>query len=81
MVAGASPRRVNVPPGDKEIFEYPEHVKVLEEKETRVVQVEPEVEVLHPETYQSTQTMNEPDRDLEIDEKINVVVSDGVWIV
>ncbi len=67
--------------GKKEIFEYPEEAEVLEEKETRVVQTEPHLEVLHPDTYQATQPRNEAEEELRVDDQVEVVVSDGVWII
>ncbi len=71
----------NLDTGKKEVFDYDESFEMLEVKESRVVQVNPKLKVLHPENYQATNLQNEPDRDFEVDEEIKVVAPNGVYIV
>ncbi len=60
-------------------IEYPERYEEKEERGTRVVQTEPELAVLHPESYQQVRVRNPDDRVVE--EKVTVVEHHGLWLV
>jgi len=53
--------------------------EVLKKYKTQVTKVYPELEVLHPETFQSVKVGNR--KKLKIGEKVDVVLKEGIWIV
>jgi len=61
-------------------FRYPKEFEILKKHEIRVCKVRPEIEVLHPETFQSETLKNKPRKELKINEKIKVVIDRGLWI-
>jgi len=63
-------KRISVPKDD---------YKVLEKHKTSVSKVHPAVEVLHPESYESVKTQNH--KDIQVGEKVIVVIDSGIWIV
>jgi len=75
---------VNIKTG-KKISIRPKHLKVSaaeEVKETIVSKIFPDVEVLHPETFQPVRPENIKNKKFKINQKLRVVVSDGkVWLI
>ncbi len=57
----------------------PEEISKLETFRTTISKAYPEVEAIHPETYQSVKVRNP--KKVQPGEKVKVVVHDGVWIV
>ncbi len=65
-------KKVSVPINDKE-------VKLLEIKKTRVSKIQPQVEILNPETYQSMPVQNQ--KKLKNGEKVKVVNDNGLFYI
>jgi len=61
-------------------FNYPELYELLKRSDTRVCKVHPRIEVLHPDTYQPEPLENKPRKEIQMDEKVKVVESKGLWI-
>ena len=63
----------------------PKHLKISaaeEIKETIVSKIFPDVEVLHPETFQPVRPENTKNKKFKINQKLRVVVSEGkVWLI
>ena len=53
--------------------------EILEKYITEVIKVYPNIEVLHPETFQNV-NVNNP-RQLKIGQKVEVVLKDGIWVI
>ena len=56
-------------------------VTILEKHKTKVVKLRPCIEVMHPETYQSTVLQNRPKGKKAAGENVKVVLHNGIWIV
>ena len=54
---------------------------ILEKHRTKVVKLRPSIEVMDPETYQSTVLQNKPKKALAAGENVKVVLHNGIWIV
>ena len=59
----------------KLMFSYDAHIEVLKRFKTIVSKIKPDLEVLHPETFQSVPVINE--RKLSVGEKVKVVIFKG----
>ncbi|MCP3682452.1 MAG: hypothetical protein GY861_07145 [bacterium] len=71
---------LNIETGKKESIDYRKcDIKVMEVKKTTVSKIYPKLEILHPETFQST-TVNNPKK-LKSGEKVKVVSHKGLWLV
>ncbi len=62
-------------------FKYSDKIKKLEVYKTTVSKVKPNVEVLHPETYESVEVKNKKLRKLKLGEKVKIVRWKGVYVV
>lgn len=60
-------------------FEFPDEVEVLKKYDTSVCKIKPNIEVLHPETYQSMLIENKVK--VKLGEKVKVIVNGKVFIV
>jgi len=69
----------NLKTGKKEILN-PNDYEVLKKQKTTVSKKDPNLEVLHPITYQSVSIAN-PKKDLELDQEVDVVVDEEVFVV
>ncbi len=49
---------INLEDNKKKIFEYSEKIEVLKRHDTVVSKIKPKIEVIHPETFQSIETIN-----------------------
>ncbi len=65
----------------KKVLNYPEKFEILKPVKAQVVRILPEVEVLHPSTYQPVTLLNKPREDLEIDSLVDVIIDDGVYFI
>jgi len=65
--------------GKSKVFKYPDKIEILKIHKTRVVKIYPEIEVLHPTTFQSVPLQNP--KDLKMNEKVKVIEDRGIWIV
>ena len=63
--------------GKKTSLPYKDY-KILEKFETRVTKIQPEVEIMDPETYQSVDVRNP--KKLKVDQKVKVVFHEGWWL-
>ena len=71
---------INLATGKTDFIDYKkENVEPLEVFKTTISKIYPELEVIHPETFQSEKVMNP--RKMQLGEKIKVVVEDGIWVV
>lgn len=71
---------LNIATGKKDSIDYAnETVEKHEVFKTTVSKVYPQIEVLHPETYQSVTAGNAAK--VQLGEKVKVVLHNGVWIV
>lgn len=67
--------------GKKTSFPYKEH-EVLEKQETRITKIYPEIEIIDPDSYQSSPIKNKSlKKQCVIDQKVKVVYYEGWWIV
>lgn len=53
--------------------------ELLPQFKTEITKIYPNIEVLHPETYQNIKINNK--KDLKIGQKVKIVIKDGVWVV
>jgi len=60
-------------------FKIEEDVEILKKYETTICKIKPDIEVLHPETYQGVQVENKAK--VKLGEKVKVVVNGKVFIV
>lgn len=60
-------------------IDYPDRFERKEEHATRVVQNQPSLAVLHPESYQQVRVENPDNR--AVQEKVTVVEHHGLWLV
>ena len=60
-------------------FEFPDEIEILEKYNTSVCKIKPNIEVLHPETYQSIPVKNKIK--VKLGEKVKVVVNGKAFIV
>ena len=70
---------INLEQNKRVSFEFPDDVEILKRYNTSVCKIKPNIEVLHPETYQSVPVKNKVK--VKLGEKVKVVVNGKAFIV
>lgn len=74
---GKEPTGINLKTGKKTVLKG--DFEKLEIHKTTISKVHPQLEALHPETYESTQILNPQPR--KLGEKVKVVVDNKLWLI